>query len=219
MKDLVGKKVKGFKFEDKKYGGLSYINTMDHYVGQIGKLEAYYEKSNRFKVRFIDDFYSYPAELIEAHLVDKETLVEKQPKRYSIGERITFKSKESLPGKRYTFGGDCHHNYSAIVAEYICYDVDCYKIRVSFIHKAGNQGNYHMLESEFKEWDMLHGLPSEPIEYTKYTKTPVMEWDLIGLEEPTSTKAADVSLKRKPKKFMTSVVNTKNLTSKQLKTK
>lgn len=37
-KDLIGRKVRGFKFEDKKHNGLAYNQAMDNYIGKIGKI-------------------------------------------------------------------------------------------------------------------------------------------------------------------------------------
>jgi hypothetical protein len=65
---LIEKKVRGFKFEDTKY--CSYAKEMDMYIGKIGiidKILAY-----EFRVNFGEDYYYYPADQIEAHLVEDE---------------------------------------------------------------------------------------------------------------------------------------------------
>ena len=65
MKDLIGKKVKGFKF------GNGVPSAMDMYIGKVGVVKAYNEDANKVKVVFNDDYWWYPAEQIEAHLVDE----------------------------------------------------------------------------------------------------------------------------------------------------
>jgi len=62
---LIGKKVKGFKFDGTHYGV-----ALDYYIGKIGVI-SYLEKEF-FKVDFEDDYYFYPADQIEAHLVEDE---------------------------------------------------------------------------------------------------------------------------------------------------
>jgi hypothetical protein len=75
---LIGKKVKGFKFEDGKYNGLSFANEMENYIGKVGIIDSYNKDNNRYRVEFNVDFnsqsWSYPAELIEQHLVEENPL-------------------------------------------------------------------------------------------------------------------------------------------------
>jgi hypothetical protein len=69
---LIGRKVKGFKFET---NAPVYQSDMDNYIGEVGVIEEYVEENISFKVRFKDNYWHYPASLIEQHLVD-ETVVE-----------------------------------------------------------------------------------------------------------------------------------------------
>jgi hypothetical protein len=71
---LIGKKVKGFKFEDSKYNGLSFQNEMDNYIGKVGIIDNYNKNNNRCRVEFDDVCWHYPAELIEQHLVEETPL-------------------------------------------------------------------------------------------------------------------------------------------------
>ena len=73
MKDLIGRKVRGFKFEDKKYhNGLSYCRNMDKYIGVIGTIKGFSPRLNAYEVHFEDVYWHYyPAELIEQHLVEE----------------------------------------------------------------------------------------------------------------------------------------------------
>jgi hypothetical protein len=80
MKNLIGRKVKGFKFEDGKYSCLRYSDAMDKHIGEIGVINTYNDGTGNFEVHFKDDFFYYPGELIEAHLVDE----------WVIGEEYEF---------------------------------------------------------------------------------------------------------------------------------
>jgi hypothetical protein len=82
-KDLIGKKVKGFKFEDTNK--ICYVNFMDRHIGEIGEITSYNPKSNFYRVDFPNDYWFYPAEEIEKHLVETE----KQNKM-----KITIKKSE-----------------------------------------------------------------------------------------------------------------------------
>lgn len=65
---LIGRKVRGFKFETTKY--CSYVKGMDKYVGKTGIINKIVEEV--FRVDFENDFFFYPADQIEAHLVEDE---------------------------------------------------------------------------------------------------------------------------------------------------
>jgi len=67
---LIGRKVKGFKFESEK--GFSYLKSMDNYIEKEGIIKIYNDIYNCFVVSFKDNCYSYPADQIEAHLVEDE---------------------------------------------------------------------------------------------------------------------------------------------------
>jgi hypothetical protein len=70
--NLIGKKVKGFKF-DGTYG-TSYNPKMDVHIDEIGEIIEYKPKSNVCGVEFENDYWFYPAELIEQHLVEETPL-------------------------------------------------------------------------------------------------------------------------------------------------
>lgn len=68
---LIGKKVKGFKFEGRK--GCTFNANMIDVVGLEGHIEIYERELNTFKVIFSDMIsWHYPADQIEAHLVENE---------------------------------------------------------------------------------------------------------------------------------------------------
>ena len=70
MKNLIGKKVKGFKFEDDKYPS-NYNKEMDRYIGEVGEIITHKKDYNSYKVLFKDNFFYYPAELIEKHILEE----------------------------------------------------------------------------------------------------------------------------------------------------
>lgn len=70
MKNLIGKKVRGFKFESTE---IVYSKQMDKHIGVVGEIKEYYPNTYAFRVQFPDgESWSYPAELIEQHLVEDE---------------------------------------------------------------------------------------------------------------------------------------------------
>jgi hypothetical protein len=67
--DLIGRKVRGFKFEtDNKE---NYNPNMDKHIGEIGEIIKQLSTGS-FQVKFKEEYWNYPADQIEAHLVDEE---------------------------------------------------------------------------------------------------------------------------------------------------
>ena len=69
QEELIGKKVYGFEFNEKR---ISYSEFMNNYIGRIGEITEYDNDYDVFKVDFNDDWFLYPADQIEAHLVEEE---------------------------------------------------------------------------------------------------------------------------------------------------
>jgi len=69
---LIGKKVKGFKFDYSKE--CSYNNNMDSYIGKVGIIHSKNRDYECYSVLFDNakKEWSYPADQIEAHLVEDE---------------------------------------------------------------------------------------------------------------------------------------------------
>ena len=69
MKDLIGKKVRGFRFNK---DSIPYNHEMDKVVGSIGTIVRYSEEYKYYEVIFDngESLWWYPASLIEQHLVD-----------------------------------------------------------------------------------------------------------------------------------------------------
>lgn len=70
---LIGRKIKGFKFDESKFPAIGYMEDMDKFIDQIGTIEF----ANNIMVRVTFDSdeagWAYPASLIEAHLIPEET--------------------------------------------------------------------------------------------------------------------------------------------------
>lgn len=67
---LIGKKIKGFRYKSTK--DILWSREMSNYIGIDGIIEFYGKEYNCFRVDFGDNFFYYPADKIEAHLVDEE---------------------------------------------------------------------------------------------------------------------------------------------------
>ena len=65
---LIGRKVRGFKFEDKE--DIIFDEQMGKYIGEVGVIEKIY--TNDVKIVFKEDYFFYPLNQIEAHLVEDE---------------------------------------------------------------------------------------------------------------------------------------------------
>jgi hypothetical protein len=81
---LIGKKVRGFKFDDSNYP-IGYIPEMDKYIGKKAKIIEYDSHIDSFGVQFKLYKFWYPADQIEAHLVDKQP---KFPKVWAWDDKI-----------------------------------------------------------------------------------------------------------------------------------
>ena len=65
---LIGKKVYGFKFEQEDE--ITFDEQMEKYIGEVGVIEKIY--TNDVKIVFKEDYFFYPLNQIEDHLVEDE---------------------------------------------------------------------------------------------------------------------------------------------------
>lgn len=71
MENLIGKKVKGFRFDHMEFPNVGYGDHMDFAIGKDGIIECYFEENDSYSVDFYGMLnFQYPAELIEQHLID-----------------------------------------------------------------------------------------------------------------------------------------------------
>jgi len=66
MKNYIGRKCKGFRFED-GIDGVKWQEEMENYIGQVGEVVTQGENHVTFK--FKCDLWAYPISLIEQHLI------------------------------------------------------------------------------------------------------------------------------------------------------
>jgi hypothetical protein len=69
--NLIGKKVRGFKFD---VDNIYYSYLMDKHIGEIGTIINYDDNQKYFDVDFGYKQWAYPEELIEQHLVEENPL-------------------------------------------------------------------------------------------------------------------------------------------------
>lgn len=78
--NLIGRKVKGFKFKNEV---IHYNNFMDKYIDQIGVIVSRGEYSSGYRIMFDNgQEYTYPSELIEKYLIE-EYLPKTLPKSFA----------------------------------------------------------------------------------------------------------------------------------------
>lgn len=81
MKNYVGRKIKGFRFENGT-DGVGWHSSMNDYIGKLGEIT--YEREYSATVDFDDDeTWRYPISLIEQHLIEEET-----PEIQQLGEGV-----------------------------------------------------------------------------------------------------------------------------------
>jgi hypothetical protein len=80
MKNYVGRKIRGFRFED-GIDGVGWIRAKEEKIGEVGEVES--QHSNCVFVIFKDNAWSYPISLIEQHLIEEET-----PEIPQLGEGV-----------------------------------------------------------------------------------------------------------------------------------
>lgn len=80
-----------------------------------------------------------------------DTKPEKPPRRFKVGDKVTYKSRAECNGS-YNYGGEDQTGFVGIVESEMSYESDkgCYGLRVT---TKGGDYCYNMLESEFHEYD------------------------------------------------------------------
>ena len=69
--NYIGRKVKGFSFDDEVHN-VAFRDEMLKHVGEIGVITKYDEDNLSFRVEFDDDYWFYPASLIDQYIVHEE---------------------------------------------------------------------------------------------------------------------------------------------------
>jgi len=124
-KDLIGKKVKGFKFESASILH-NWNPEMEKYIDKLGKITYYLSDTDMFKIKFEDSSWYYPAELVEKHLMEMESLLGKKVKGFK------FKSCEK-DGLFYSYDMD---NYIGKIGTISKYNETYNSYRVDFRNES-----------------------------------------------------------------------------------
>ena len=66
MKNYIGRKCKGFRFED-GVDDIKWVELMEKYIGKVGLIYDQYD--NSVKIGFENGWWNYPISLIEPHLI------------------------------------------------------------------------------------------------------------------------------------------------------
>lgn len=84
MKDLIGRKMKGFKFEDEL---IKYDKSMKKHIGEIGEIIDV--NTNFVQVSFQGVIWYYPLDQIEQHLIPEDPTAEAIKLLESKGYKVT----------------------------------------------------------------------------------------------------------------------------------
>ena len=71
MENLVGKKMKGFRFEPTS--GCSYVDSMDKHIGEIGVITK--QDKETIRVKFKEDWWNYPLPKALEYIIQDEPIV------------------------------------------------------------------------------------------------------------------------------------------------
>lgn len=171
MKNYVGRKIRGFKFEDDT-DGLKWIEEMTRCIGKIGYIKHQHSK---FVGVFIDGYYcQYPISLVDEHLVDVDTNVDTSEKNDDTSNH----NVDTFPDFRCILG-TCGHNHFKVEetpeipqpGEGILMDVSSVghlwsQEKVIAITKDGKY-----LDADFVRWKMARPIQQLP----KYTHAELVE--------------------------------------------
>lgn len=110
-KELIGKKVKGFKFETDKEDLILDYKIMDFFTDKIGEIISYCEVNDAYEILFNETFrWWYPADQIENHIVESNEMVEepkeseiKTPDYYDNSKGSLYKIAEQRKWNAYIF--------------------------------------------------------------------------------------------------------------------
>ena len=84
MENLIGKKIKGFKFEGRS--DYSYARSMDKHIGEIGVITT--QDEYVVTVKFKEDWWNYPLPEALEHIVQEEPIIPQEPIIPELGEGV-----------------------------------------------------------------------------------------------------------------------------------
>jgi hypothetical protein len=86
MKNYIGRKCKGFRFEDET-DDIRWSGLMEDFIGKVGLIYDQYDNSVR--INFENDSWSYPISLIEPHLIPET------PEIPQLGEGVEMETSQN----------------------------------------------------------------------------------------------------------------------------
>ena len=84
---LIGKKVKGFKFEDSEYPKIGYTIVMDKQIGEEGEIIQYIKYTDSYNIRFNEADWEYPAKLVIKNLISNHPLIITKQTKVRAGKK------------------------------------------------------------------------------------------------------------------------------------
>ena len=84
MNNLIGRKIRGFKFEDTN---IVYLSVMNSNIGEVGEITFVSKKD--VMVQFENDRWYYPIDQIEKHLISEENEIPE------LGEGVLMEVSDS----------------------------------------------------------------------------------------------------------------------------
>jgi hypothetical protein len=66
MKNYIGRKCKGFRFEDET-DKVPWVQSMENFIGKMGLISN--QRDDSVRIEFEKDWWNYPISLIEPHLI------------------------------------------------------------------------------------------------------------------------------------------------------
>jgi hypothetical protein len=86
MKNYVGRKCKGFRFE-RNTDGIDWYSGMKKHIDEIGEID--HQSNGRVRILFQKNYaYFYPISLIEEHLIPEEETNPVYPQHYGGGDNV-----------------------------------------------------------------------------------------------------------------------------------
>jgi hypothetical protein len=86
MKNYVGRKCKGFRFEDET-DGVPWVQSMEKFIGKMGLISN--QRDDSVRIEFEKDWWNYPISLIEPHLIPET------PEIPQLGEGVEMEVSDS----------------------------------------------------------------------------------------------------------------------------
>jgi hypothetical protein len=178
-RNLIGRKIKGFKFKNDIHSGLLY--GYDIFIGKIGVIDYYAQYTDCYKVDFDYGYAFYPAELIEQHLVDES------PTEIKIGNYVWGFKFDDIHMIGYSSEMD---NYIGVIGEVVGIGVNAIELKFndeeSFFYPK-DEAVKHLANEDIKEFEKALNQSAED-----FNKDAIIAMDKV-IESETKYTCKDLS--------------------------